>query len=133
MSGVGGRKQSNIWRGQMSKKSFLSGGTTLQSIMNVMHMKMGSSRRFKQYLPGTPSSTSLTLDSPRVLLAELRRHKDTVRCAALGLEVPVGVDCQEQLTQILTLHFSSDFFCCFKYRKSARPHGLGHFEKPLYN
>ena len=52
-------------------------------------------------LPATPSSPSRTLegffevtwhpsralDSPRALLAELQRCKDTVRCAALGAEV----------------------------------------------
>ena len=54
------------------------------------------------FLPATPSSPSRTLeglfeltwrpswtlDSPRVLLPELQRNKDTVRCAALGMEVP---------------------------------------------
>ena len=54
------------------------------------------------FLPATPSSPSRTLgglfeltrcpsralDSPRALLPELQRNKDTVRCAALGAEVP---------------------------------------------
>ena len=54
------------------------------------------------FLPATPSSPSRTLeglfeltrrpsralDSPRALLPELQRYKDTVRCAALGAEVP---------------------------------------------
>ena len=54
------------------------------------------------FLPATPSSLSWTLeglfeltrrpspalDSPRALLPELQRYKDTVRCAALGAEVP---------------------------------------------
>ena len=31
---------------------------------------------------------SRALDSPRALLAELQRINDTVRCAALGAEVP---------------------------------------------
>ena len=31
---------------------------------------------------------SRALDSPRALLPELQRYKDTVRCAALGAEVP---------------------------------------------
>ena len=31
---------------------------------------------------------SRTLDSPRALLPELQRYKDTVRCVALGAEVP---------------------------------------------
>ena len=30
---------------------------------------------------------SRALDSPRVLIPELQRNKDTVRCAALGAEV----------------------------------------------
>ena len=54
------------------------------------------------FLPTTPSSPSRTheglfgltrcpsraLDSPRALLPELHRYKDTVRCGALGAEVP---------------------------------------------
>ena len=65
------------------------------------------------FLPATPSSPSRTfeglfeltrrpsraLDSPRALLLELQRYKDTVRCAALGAEVPGHR--QQQLTQTL--------------------------------
>ena len=65
------------------------------------------------FLPATPSSPSRTLeglfeltrrpsralDSPRALLPELQRYKDTVRCAALSAEVPGRV--QQQLTQTL--------------------------------
>ena len=65
------------------------------------------------FLPATPSSPSWTLeglfeltrrpsralDSPRALLAELQRYKDTVWCAALGAEVP-GYR-QDQLMQTL--------------------------------
>ena len=54
------------------------------------------------FLPATPSSPSRTLkglfeltrrpsralESLRVLPPELQRYKDTVRCAALGAEVP---------------------------------------------
>ena len=43
------------------------------------------------FLPATPSSPS------RALLLELHRYKDTVRCAALGAEVPGHR--QQQLTQ----------------------------------
>ena len=53
------------------------------------------------FLPATPSSPSPTLEglfeltwhpswaliSPRVLLSELQRNKDTYRCAGLGSEV----------------------------------------------
>ena len=39
---------------------------------------------------------SRALDLPRALLLELQRYKDTVRCAALGTEVPGH--CQEQLS-----------------------------------
>ena len=67
------------------------------------------------FLPATPLSPSQTLeglfeltrrpsralDSPRALLPELQRYKDTVRCAALGAEVPGH--CQQQLTQTLTV------------------------------
>ena len=65
------------------------------------------------FLPATPLSLSRTLeglfdltrrpsralDSPRALLPELQRYKDTVRCGALGAEVPGH--CQQQLTQTL--------------------------------
>ena len=65
------------------------------------------------FLPATPLSPSRTLeglfeltrrpsralDSPRALLPELQRYKDTVRCGALGAEVPGH--CQQQLTQTL--------------------------------
>ena len=68
------------------------------------------------FLPATPSSPSRTfeglfeltrgpsraLDSPRALLPELQRYKDTVRCAALGTEVPGHR--QQQLTQTLVVH-----------------------------
>ena len=42
---------------------------------------------------------SQALDSPRALLPELQRYKETVRCAALGAEVPGHR--QQQLTQTL--------------------------------
>ena len=42
---------------------------------------------------------SRALDSPRALLSELQRYKDTVRCATLGVEVPGHR--QQQLTQTL--------------------------------
>ena len=65
------------------------------------------------FLPATPSSPSRTLkglfeltrrpswalDSPRALLPELQRYKDTVRCAAQGAEV--SGHHQQQLTQTL--------------------------------
>ena len=83
------------------------------------------------FLPATPSSPSRTLeglfeltrrpsralDSPRALLPELQRYKDTVRCAALGAEVPGHR--QEQLTQtlivrLLKTHFFTPFLDCEK-------------------
>ena len=65
------------------------------------------------FLPATPSSPSRTLeglfeltrrpsqalDSPRALLPELQRYKDTVRCGLLGTEIPGHR--QQQLTQTL--------------------------------
>ena len=76
------------------------------------------------FLTATPSSPSRTLeelfeltrrtswvfDSPLALLPELQRCKDTVRCAALGVEVPGHR--QQQLTQTLVVrllktHFST--------------------------
>ena len=44
---------------------------------------------------------SRALDSPRALLPELQRYKETVRSAALGAEVPGHR--QQQLTQTLIL------------------------------
>ena len=83
------------------------------------------------FLPATPSSPSRTLeglfeltrrpsralDSPRALLPELQRYKDTVRCAALGAEVPGHR--QQQLTQtlivrLLKTHFFTPILDCEK-------------------
>ena len=57
------------------------------------------------------------LNSPRALLPELQRYKDTVRCAALGVEVPG--DSQQQLTQtlivrLLKTHFFTPILDCEK-------------------
>ena len=65
------------------------------------------------FLPATPLSLSRTLQglfelprrpswalaSPKLLLPKLQRNTDTVKCAALGVEV--SGHCQEQLTQTL--------------------------------
>ena len=73
-------------------------------------------------LPATPSSPSRTLeglfeltgrpsralDSPHALLPELQRYKDTVRCAALGAEVPGHG--QQQLTQTLIVRLLNENF-----------------------
>ena len=83
------------------------------------------------FLLATPSSLSRTLeglfeltrrpsralDSPRALLPELQRYKDTVRCAALGAEVPGHR--QQQLTQtlivrLLKTHFFTPILDCEK-------------------
>ena len=76
--------------------------------------KNSSGKRYSLlFLPATPSSPSRTLeglieltrrpslafDSPRTLLPELQRYNDTVRCAALGAEVPGHR--HEKLTQTL--------------------------------
>ena len=53
-------------------------------------------------------SLSRTLASPRALLPDLQRYKDTVRCAALGAEVPGHR--QQQLTQTLIVCFSKAHF-----------------------
>ena len=78
------------------------------------------------FVPATPSSPSRTLevlfeltrrpsralDSPRALLLELQRIKDSVRCIALGAEVPGHR--QKQLTQTLIVHLlQTHFFYCF--------------------
>ena len=57
------------------------------------------------------------LHSPHVLLPELQRNKDTIKCAAQGLEVPE--QSQKQLTQalivhLLKMHFSMLIFGCKK-------------------
>ena len=51
---------------------------------------------------------SRALDSPRALLPELQRYKDTVRCAALGAEVPGHR--QQQLTQTLIVRLLKTHF-----------------------
>ena len=55
------------------------------------------------FLPATPSSRSQTLDSPRALLLELQRYKDTVSCVTFS-QVPVESDIQKLLTQTLKTH-----------------------------
>ena len=74
------------------------------------------------FLPATPSSLSRTLkglfeltqrpsralDSPRALLPELQRYKDTVRCGALGAEVPGHR--QQQLMQTLIVRLLKTHF-----------------------
>ena len=74
------------------------------------------------FLPAAPSSPSRTLeglfeltgrpsralDLPCVLLPELQRIKDTVRCAALGAEVPGHR--QKQLTQTLIVRLLKTYF-----------------------
>ena len=63
---------------------------------NTFHFR--SSQQLPFELTWRPSRA---LDSPRVLLSELQRYKDTVRCAALGAEVP---GCrQKQVTHTQTL------------------------------
>ena len=82
----------------------------------------GTTILFRSSQPATPSSPSLTLEGlfeltrrpsralalPRALLPELQRYKDTVRCAALGTEVP-GHN-QEQLTRSLIVRFLKTHF-----------------------
>ena len=51
---------------------------------------------------------SQALDSPRALLPELQRYKDTVRCAVLGAEVPGHR--QQQLTQTLIVRLLKTHF-----------------------
>ena len=63
------------------------------------------------------------LDLPRALLPELQRNKDTVRCAALGAEVPGHR--QEQLTQtlivrLLKMHFSTPILDCQKSKQTKK-------------
>ena len=70
--------------------------------------------RFFQQTPSSPSQTleglfeltrrpSRAPDSPRALLPELQRCKDTVSCDALGEDVPGHR--QEQLTQTVDCTF----------------------------
>ena len=63
------------------------------------------------------SDPSRALDSPRVLLPELQRYKDAIKCGALGAEVPGHR--QEQLRQtlivrLLKTHFSPTILDCEK-------------------
>ena len=83
-----------------------------KSLICLMGKYFSSENHFSLlFLPATPLSPSRTLeglfeltrrpsralDSPRALLLELQRYKDTVRCGALGAEVPGHR--QQQLTQ----------------------------------
>ena len=54
-------------------------------------------------------SPSRTFDSPCALFPELQRNKGTIRCTALGSEVPGG--CQQQLTQTVIVGWLKTHFC----------------------
>ena len=62
---------------------------------------------------------SRALNSPRALLLELQRYKDTVRCAARGAEVPGHR--QQLLTQTLIVRFLKTHFftSIFDFEKST--------------
>ena len=95
-----------------------------KSLISLKGKSMSPSGKYFSlpFLPATPSSPSRTLeglfeltprrsralDSPRALLPELQRYKDTVRCATLGAEVTGHR--QEQLTQTLIVHLSKTHF-----------------------
>merc|ERR1719422_1234152 len=79
-------------------------------------------KKDSSHCAATPSSPSRTLEglfeltrrpsralnSPGALLPELQRYKDTVRCAALGAEVPGHR--QQQLTQTLIVRLLKTHF-----------------------
>ena len=52
---------------------------------------------------------SRALDSPPALLPELQRYKDTVRCAALGVEVP-GHRKQQLMQTLIVRLLKTHFF-----------------------
>ena len=56
------------------------------------------------FLSGLFCALRGALDSPRALLLELQRYKDTVRCAVLGAEFPGHR--QQQITQTLIVGIS---------------------------
>ena len=60
---------------------------------------------------------SRALDSPRMLVLELQRYKDTVRCAALGAEVPghrLKQMTQTLIVRLLKTHFLTPIVDCEK-------------------
>ena len=75
-----------------------------RSSQQLPRLRLGASKGFFE-LTRRPS---WALDSPRALLPELQRYKDTVRCAALGAEVPGH--CQQQLTQTLIVRLLKTHF-----------------------
>ena len=82
-----------------------------RSSQQLPHLRL---RPLKGFLTWRPSRA---LDSPRALLPELQRYKDTVRCAELGTEVPGHR--QQQLTQtlivrLLKTHFFTPILDCEK-------------------
>ena len=79
----------------------------------------GNTILFLAATPSSPSRTleglfeltrrpSLALDSPRALLPEIQRYKDTDRCAALGAKVPGRR--QQQVTQTLIMRLLKTHF-----------------------
>ena len=108
----GGRMQS-INRSARQKRTIdLPGGPIKSQLL----------RESLTFLPATSLSLSQTLEeffeliwcpsrvlnSPRALLPELQRYKDTVRCAELGTEVPGHR--QQQLTQTLIVRLLKTHF-----------------------
>ena len=89
-----------------------------------MTPRRGNTTYSLPFLPATPSSPSRTLeglfeltrrpsralDSPGALLPELQRYKDSVRCSALGAEVPGLGRSQQQLTQSLIVRLLKTHF-----------------------
>ena len=81
------------------------GNTILfRSSQQLPRLRLGPSKGFFE-LTRRPSQA---LDSPRALLPELQRYKDTARCAALGAEVPGHR--QQQLTQTLIVRLLKTHF-----------------------
>ena len=92
--------------------------SNMETFCHMTHPRKHYSHPFLPATPSSPSRTlevlfeltrrpSWTLDSPRALLTELQRYKDTFRCAVLGAEVPGHR--QKQLTHTLCVCWKGTF------------------------
>ena len=78
--------------------------------------------RFSSALTSNLLSSSWTLDSPTPLLLELKRNKDTIRCAAPGVEV--AGHSQEKATKTWTLRRCRTLILVVQKIGDLDPHGL---------
>ena len=94
------------------------GNTILfRSSQQLPRLRLGPSRTLEGLFELTRQRPSRALDSPRALLPELQRYKDTVRCAVLGADFPrhrQHLLMQTLIVRLLQAHFFTPTLDCEK-------------------